>query len=157
MNTAKNTSRATTSRTAGMAWLPSMRWLILMSCIVKTKLKTPQPMGRMAFSHTPRTMSYMVTVPALPSICVKSAERTPSVPMDASTCTWLSKIQLQTPRRVSHSQELMSSAMAANAGWGTRSAESRTAVAANASRKRRRCGLSRAMLAMGLVMVVSSF
>ena len=53
MNTAKNTSRNTTSFTAGMLELPSMRWLILMSCTVNTKESTPQPIGRMALSHTP--------------------------------------------------------------------------------------------------------
>ena len=30
-----------------------MRWLILMSCTVNTKESTPQPIGRMALSHTP--------------------------------------------------------------------------------------------------------
>ena len=52
-NTAKNTSRKTTSLTAGIDWLPSMRWLILMSCTVNTNERIPQPMGRMAFSHAP--------------------------------------------------------------------------------------------------------
>ena len=52
-NTAKNTSRSTTSLTAGMDWLPSMRWLIFMSCAVNTNDRIPQPMGRMAFSHAP--------------------------------------------------------------------------------------------------------
>ena len=55
-----------------------MRWLILMSCTVNTNESIPQPMGRIACSHTPRTRSYMVTVPAPPIIWEKPAASTPS-------------------------------------------------------------------------------
>lgn len=41
------TVKGTTEGAPGMAALPSMRWLILMSCTVNTNESTPQPMGRL--------------------------------------------------------------------------------------------------------------
>ena len=75
-------------------------------------------MGSIATSQTPWTMSYMVTEPALPSIWVKFAESTPSVPIDLSMSTWLLKIQLHVSRNNPHNQSLMSSAIAAKAKSG---------------------------------------
>ena len=77
-NTAKNTSRNTTSFTPGKEAFPSMRWLIWMSFTVNTSPSTPQPMGSTATSQTPRAMSYMETSPAVVSICEKSAPMMPS-------------------------------------------------------------------------------
>ena len=110
-NTAKKTSRNTTSFTPGMLALPSIFWEILMSWTVNTNESTPHPMGRMATSQTP----------ALPSICSKPADSTPSTPIDESTLTWLSKIQLQQSLSTPHIHALMSSAMPAQARSGTAS------------------------------------
>ena len=135
--TAKNTSRKTTSRTAGIEALPSMRWERWMSWTVKTMLRTPQPMGRTAVFHTPRAMSKRVTSPAVPSILSKGFERTPSTPIEASTLAWASKIQLQVSRRTPHIHELMSSPMDAHAGRGTRRAMPTASAAAMARRNAR--------------------
>ena len=67
-----------------MLALPSMRWETLMSWTVNTSESMPHPMGRIAACHTPRTRSYIVTSPALPSIWAKSAASTPSAPMERS-------------------------------------------------------------------------
>lgn len=75
----------------------------------------------------------MVTLSELPSICVKSAESTPSVPMDLSMPTWLLKIRLHVSRRRPQSHAFTSSAIKANAGSGRSSAESTMEVAAKAS------------------------
>ena len=77
-NTAKNTSRNTTSFTPGSDWLPSMRWEIWMSLMVNTSESTPQPMGRIATCHTACTMSYMEVPPAVVSMLPKTAPRIPS-------------------------------------------------------------------------------
>ena len=77
-NTAKNTSRKTTSFTPGSDALPSMRWLIWMSFTMKTSPSTPQPMGRMAVFQTPRAMSYIETSPVVVSMPAKSAPMMPS-------------------------------------------------------------------------------
>ena len=77
-NTAKKTSRNTTSFTPGKEALPSIRWLIWMSFTVNTRLSTPQPMGSIATSQTPCAMSYMDMSPAVVSICEKSAPMMPS-------------------------------------------------------------------------------
>ena len=104
-----------------MLALPSIFWEILMSWTVNTNESTPHPMGRMATSQTPLATEYIVTVPALPSICSKPADSTPSTPIDESTLTWLSKIQLQQSLSTPHIHALMSSAMPAQARSGTAS------------------------------------
>ena len=132
-NTAKKTSMSTTSFTPGIEALPSIFCDTLMSCTVNTNESIPQPMGRIACCHTPRTTSYIVTVPACPSIWSKPEERTPPAPMDFSMSAWLENIQLQVSRRIPQSHALMSPAMSAKARFGhaSMSAHSR-AVAENA-------------------------
>ena len=124
----------TISLTPGMLALPSIRCDTLMSWTVNTNESMPQPMGRMAASHTPRTRSYIVTSPALPSICAKSAASTPSVPIDLSMSVCPANIQLQVSRSTPHSHALMSSAIPANAGAGrARDAAHARTVRENAS------------------------
>lgn len=132
-NTAKNTSMKTTSFKPGMLALPSIFWDTLMSWTVNTNESIPHPMGRIACCQTPRTRSYIVTVPACPSICVKPEESTPPAPMDFSMSAWLENIQLQVSRRIPQSHALMSPAMSAKAGLGHASMSAhRSAVAENA-------------------------
>ena len=77
-NTAKKTSRNTTSFTPGIEALPSTLWEIWMSFMVKTSESTPQPMGRIATCQTPWAMSYIEMLPEVVSMALKSAPRMPS-------------------------------------------------------------------------------
>ena len=136
-NTAKNTSRNTTSFTPGRLWEPSMRCEIWMSFMVKTSESTPHPMGSIATCQTERAMSPIDTLPAEPSMPSKSAPSIPEHPMDFSTSTWAEKIQLQQSRSIPQSHPLMSSAMEAYALWhGTSVRARRHTVMPIASEKR---------------------
>ena len=124
---------STTSFTPGIEALPSIFCDTFTSCTVNTNESIPQPMGRIACCHTPRTRSYMVTVPACPSIWVKPEESTPPAPMVLSMSAWLENIQLQVSRRIPQSQALMSPAMSAKARFGHASMRAHSrAVAENA-------------------------
>ena len=77
-NTAKNTSRNTTSFTPGRLALPSIFCEICMSLMVKTNESTPHPMGSIATCQTLRARVYIVVCPDEPSIDSNGAESTPS-------------------------------------------------------------------------------